>query len=83
MPAFYLLDVAEFASILRHAETDDALTVSQSGAYYRIQSDADIVIPRDKTDLGEAVWFGALVAGFEGRLIEFSDTLLHIGKEVS
>ena len=81
MPALYVLDVAEFASLVRCAEADKNLSVSRIGAYYCIASDDHIVIARADTDMGEAVWFGALVAGFEGRLVEFTEDILHIGKE--
>ena len=81
MPLLYVLDVSEFASLVSYAEADKSLSVSRSGVYYRIESDNDIVIQRADTDMGEAVWFGALVGGFEGRLIEFTEHILRIGKE--
>lgn len=79
MPALYVLSVPEFQPLIDHAETAAELTVSALGDYRKIEGDGQITIPRAATGMGQAVWFGALVGGFEGAIIEFSETQLVIG----
>ena len=43
-----------------------------------VTSSKAIEIRRNETDLAEAVWFGALVAGFDGRIADFTDEILRI-----
>ena len=79
MPALFVLDVPEFAPLVVYAEARDGLTVATLGDYRIIRSDGDIAIPRVETGMGQAVWFGALAGGFEGEIVEFSETRLVIG----
>jgi hypothetical protein len=81
MPALYILDVGEFSALVKCAAADASLTIRKSGSYHRIETDGEIVIRRGDTNMGEAVWFGALVGGFEGRLVEFTDAILRIGQK--
>jgi hypothetical protein len=62
-----------------YAGTRAELTVAAQGEYHKIHSGAEIAIARATTGLGQAVWFGALTGGFEGAIIEFSETWLIIG----
>ncbi len=79
MPVLFVLDVAEFAPIVDYAEGRAELTVTSLGTYRKIEADGEIAIPRAATGLGQAVWFGALVGGYEGTIVEFSETRLVIG----
>ncbi len=76
MPALFVLDVPEFAPIVDYAERQAGLRVTRLGDYRKIHGEAEIAIPRASTGMGQAVWFSALVGGFEGAILEFSETRL-------
>ncbi len=82
MPALFVLDVPEFAALVEYAETQAELTVTHLGEYRKIRGTREIIIPRAATGMGQAVWFGALVGGIEGAIMEFSETRLVIGPDV-
>ena len=72
MATLYVLDVPEFAPLVRAAGT--SLKV---GDYFAISAQ-EIRIRRKATGLRKAVWYGALTGGFEGRLRRFDDDELVI-----
>lgn len=77
MPALLVLATPEFGPLLDVArrlgyETRDL------GDYTEITADGDLVVPRADTELRDALWYGALTAGFRGRLARFDDTELRI-----
>ena len=79
MPVLYVLAVPEFQPLVDYAERRPDLTVSTLGDYRKIEADGSLSIPRKAAGLGQAVWFGALVSGFEGTIAEFSESQLVIG----
>jgi hypothetical protein len=79
MPALYVLSVPEFQPLIDYAEAAADLTVSAMGDYRKIEGAGTLTIPRAATGMGQAVWFGALVGGFEGDIIAFNETQLVIG----
>jgi len=79
MPVLYVLAVPEYQSLVDYAERRPDLMVSTLGDYRKIEADGNLTIPRKATGLGQAVWFGALVGGFEGTIAEFSESQLVIG----
>ena len=78
MAALYVLSVPEFQPLIDYAEAAAELTVSALGDYRKIEAAGAITIPRAATGMGQAVWFGALVGGFEGAIEEFTETRLII-----
>ena len=72
MPTLYVLDVPEFAPLVRAAATTRKL-----GDYFAI-SGQEIRIARKATGLRKAVWYGALTGGFDGNLRRFDDDELVI-----
>ena len=73
MSGFYLLDVAEFAPLAEAARRDARCRVHEVVAGYRfVEFDGAITIFRRDTGLTEAVWFGCLTAGLDGRIAEFT-----------
>ena len=79
MPDLFVLDVPEFAPVVASAQSQAGLTVTSLGNYQKIHGAREITISRAATGLGSAVWFGVLVGGFAGEILEFSETQLIIG----
>jgi hypothetical protein len=78
MPSLFVLDVPEFAPLIAAASADHR--VRRQRGYAMIESPETIVVERRKSGLGDAVWYGALTGGYEGRIVEFSADRLVIGK---
>jgi hypothetical protein len=67
VPALYVLDVPEFAPIIR-ALTAKSLRAVRAGGYVRLSSDRAIDLARSEVTMPDAVWFGFAVGGIEGRI---------------
>jgi hypothetical protein len=78
MPSLFVLDVPEFAPLIAGAAGTH--NVRRRGGYAAIEAPDRVVVERSKSGLGDAVWFGALTGGYEGRVVEFSAERLVIGK---
>ena len=73
MAGFYILDVPEFAGLVTAAGKHKRWQVHPVRAGYRfIEFDGELTIKRADTGFTEAVWFGCLTAGLDGRIKEFS-----------
>ena len=73
MSGFYLLDVPEFAPLADAVAKDPRCKVHPVLAGYRyVEFDGAISIRRRDTGLKEAVWFGCLTAGLDGRIALFT-----------
>ena len=83
MPALYVLSVPEFQPLIDYAEAAAELTVLAQGDYRKIECAGTVTIPRAATGMGQAVWFGALVGGFEGGILEFNENRLMIGPNIT
>jgi len=82
MPALYVLDVEEFAPLVRDARAMSGVTVAgPTQGYFRISSPGDIVFNRKSLGFKPAVWYGALTGGLVGRIAEFSRDTLRITAE--
>jgi hypothetical protein len=77
MPAILIPDVPEFSPIAE-AVSGQGGTVTRLGAHLRCATERTLVIDRAHTGMIDAVWFGCLVGGIEGRIEEFSDATLRI-----
>jgi hypothetical protein len=79
MSGFYVLDVAEFDPLVRAAETNARCRVHSVLAGYRyVEFDGEIEITRESTGLGEAVWFGCLTAGLNGKITSFTSDSIRL-----
>ena len=78
MPSLFVLDVPEFAPLIAGAATGHS--VQRRAGYAIVKSTDKVIVERAKSGLGDAVWFGALTGGYEGRIVEFSAERLVIGK---
>lgn len=77
MSGFYVLDVPEFASLISAARKSTGVTVHPKRGYYTfVEFENAIEISRRDTAMNEAVWYGCLTAGLDGKIAKFdSDTL--------
>ena len=72
MSGFYVLDVPEFAPVVDTARTFERCRVHDScGGYRFVEFDGEIEISRALTGLTEAVWFGCLTGGLDGKIVRF------------
>lgn len=73
MSGFYVLDVSEFDPLVHAAQSHPRCRVHPVIAGYRyVEFDGEIEIKRETTGLGEAVWFGCLTAGLDGKITSFT-----------
>jgi hypothetical protein len=79
MSGFYVLNVAEFDPLVRAAERHTDCRVHPVIAGYRyVEFDGEIEITRESTGLGEAVWFGCLTAGLNGKITSFTSASIKL-----
>lgn len=78
MPAIYFVDVPEFGVFSAILSAEPGIRSSKSNGYVLFTSDRPILIKRAETKLEQALWFGSLVAGFEGKIDKFTDEELRI-----
>ena len=77
MSGFYLLDVPEFAPLAAAAlRTGKAREEKKIGCYRFIVFDDRLDIERADTGLTEAVWYGCLTAGLDGKIAQFDSNRL-------
>ena len=78
MPSIYFPDVPEYRPLVRAVAKQPQVRRTKAGGYVAIRSSRPIRIRREQTGLAEAVWFGALVGGYAGRVVKFDDEELEI-----
>lgn len=77
MPTLFILDVPEFAPVVRAAE-GLRYGVRRKGGYVTIEATDDLVIERAKSGLTDAIWYGVLTGGYAGRVTAFDAKQLRI-----
>lgn len=78
MPAVYFPDVPEYQPFIATLSKQAGVSSKQAAGYVAFESERPIEVARAETNLEEAVWFGALVAGFEGQIETFDPETLKI-----
>ena len=78
MPSIYFPDVPEYQPLIKAIAGQGDVQCRKAGGYVALTSPKEICVRRVDTGLIEAVWFGALVGGFEGRVAKFDDKELRI-----
>ena len=78
VPTLFILDVPEFAPLVQALGAEAGIRKRKHGAYWAFDGDGHIALERRSARVGEAIWFGALTGGFEGRVAEFSPERLRI-----
>jgi hypothetical protein len=69
---FYVLDVPEFAAVVAAARKLDSCRVhAVRRGYVYVEFDGVVEIERAATNLSEAVWFGCLTGGLNGKIVSF------------
>jgi hypothetical protein len=72
MSGFYVLDVPEFSALVEAARKSGRCTVHPKRGYYQfVEFDTEIEILRRDTGMKEAVWYGCLTAGLDGKITHF------------
>ena len=72
MSGFYVLDVPEFAPIVAAARDIPGCEVQASRkGYVLVRFSGNFEIKRAATGLSEAVWFGCLTGGLDGKIQSF------------
>jgi len=79
MSGFYVLDVPEFASLVDAAMKSGRCTVRPKIGHYRfVEFDREIELLRRDTHMNEAVWFGCLTGGLDGKITRFDGERLKL-----
>lgn len=79
MSGFYVLDVPEFASLIDAARKSKHCTLHPKIGHYRfVEFENEIEILRRDTRMNEAVWFGCLTAGLDGKISHFDGERLKL-----
>ena len=78
MSEIFVLDVPEFRPLVDAARKYPKYTITQSGEYFSIRGDGEIIINRKDVMMDEAVWYGALIGGFQGHIDSFTSDVIHI-----
>ena len=79
MSGFYVLDVPEFAPVVRVAKGNDRCRVHPPRrGYIFVEFHGEIEFERAATNLGEAVWFGCLTGGLDGKINVFDSQRIRL-----
>ena len=78
MATLFVLDVPEFAPLHRAARQAGLAVRQADGGYLRFDGAPELALERARAGLGKAVWYGALTAGYVGRVVRFDDDRLVI-----
>lgn len=79
MSGFYVLDVPEFSSLVRAVgQNQNCIVHPALGGYRYVQFSGSIELQRRDTELQEAVWFGCLTAGLDGKIASFTKDAIRL-----
>jgi hypothetical protein len=79
MSGFFVLDVPEFAPIIEaaHALKNCKLQPARAG-YVFVEFTGEVVIERQRACMSEAVWFGCMTGGLEGKIMSFDSEQIRL-----
>lgn len=80
MAKLFVVDTVEFQPIVQEARRG-GLMVRRIGDYYEVRGDESIIVERARCGLRDALWYGALTGGFQGRIDTFDADRLIITDE--
>ena len=79
MSGFYVLDVPEFASLVDAAARSGRCTVHRKRGHYQfVEFENEVEILRRDTRMNEAVWYGCLTGGLDGKITHFDGDRLKL-----
>ena len=79
MSGFFVLDVPEVRPLLTAAlQTQSCRAHPPRRGYHYVEFDTEIEIHRSDTGMNEAIWFGCLTAGLDGKIARFDSERLRL-----
>jgi hypothetical protein len=79
MSGFYVLDVLEFSSLVDAAMKSGRCKLHPKRGHYRfVEFENEIEILRRDTRMNEAVWYGCLTGGLDGKIAHFDSDRLKL-----
>lgn len=76
MPKIYVLNVPEFAGLVRDAAAQNYTVADTGVGYTSVEHPGELVFDRRTVGFHPAIWYAALCGGFEGEVAEHGrDTL--------
>ena len=79
MSGFFVLDVPEFEALVEAARRNDRCKVHPAKAgYHFVEFHDSMTLERSETGLNEAVWFGCMTGGLDGKIAVFSSGRLEL-----
>lgn len=78
MTTLLVLDVPENTSVAEVASQQRGVSIDRVGPYFRISSDADLVIDRRSTGCRHAVWYSCVAGLVDSRIIQWDKDALHV-----
>ena len=79
MSGFFVLDVPEFRPLLTAAlRTDRCRAHPPQRGYHYVEFDTEVELHRAETGMNEAVWFGCLTAGLDGKIARFDSERIRL-----
>ena len=79
MSGFYVLDVREFSSLVDAAMKSGRCKLHPKRGHYRfVEFENEIEILRRDTRMNEAVWYGCLTGGLDGKIAHFDSDRLKL-----
>lgn len=82
MPRVHVVDVPEFAGLVKSARVQKGVRVddAQKG-YFTISSDSELVFHRRECGFKPALWYTCLSGGIDGAITEYGRETLRIGEK--
>lgn len=81
MPKIHVLDVPEFAGLVRCARNLKGVRVSSARqGYITIARDEELVFNRRECGFKPAIWYSCLSGGLDGRIVEFGRDTMRISE---
>ena len=80
MTTLYVLDIPEFAAFIEAADSQ-GMSVRRGGDYVEVTTVGPLEIERAQVGARPAIWFAALTAGFQGRLVALDEDRLLLAEE--
>ena len=79
MSGFFVLDVPEFRPLVQAAlRSARCRAHPPRRGYHYVEFDAEVEIARADTGMNEAIWFGCLTAGLDGKIARFDSERLRL-----
>jgi hypothetical protein len=80
MASLFVLDVPEFQPLIE-AAGKAGTSVTRKASFARLSAPGRLIIERQATGLGLAIWYGALTGGYQGRVERFDGDQIIIADE--